>query len=503
VTVPDKIKIKLREMPDKPGCYMMRNRIGRIIYVGKARSLRKRLQTYFRPRALKRADPKLRSLIKSAENIDFIVTRSEAEAILTEGRLIKEYRPKYNVSFKDDKRFLLLKAEVNQMYPVIKLCRIKKNDGNEYFGPYVSSRATRTTLDFVEKKFGIRKCTPAIPDENTYKHCLNDIIRHCSAPCINKISQENYRKRFEETCEFLRGHRLQHLKDLKTEMEKEAQHMRFEKAAALRDMLISLHKTIKQNARARRTPEMEKERRTEGLRQLKETLKMKNLPIIIEAYDVSNISGTSAVASMVCAVNGIMKRDLYRRFRIKDIHGANDPGMMAETIRRRFNRILKERKKSPDLILVDGGITQLRAAQKELNRLKAENVTLAGLAKKMEDIYLDKSSAPARLPADSAALAILQTLRDEAHRFALAYHHKLRNRLIRDSALDEIPGIGPHRKKLLLQHFGSVNRIAQSTEEEIANIQGIGKAMARTIKKTLQKNTSREIPGTGNMRKVL
>jgi excinuclease ABC subunit C len=223
--LPDKLRAKLRELPDKPGCYLMRDRNGKIIYVGKARSLRKRVQSYFRDATLRSATPKVRGMVKSVEDIDIVVVHNEAAAVLTEGKLIKAYRPRYNISFKDDKRFLLLRANPEDPFPHFKLVRIRRDDGAHYFGPYASAHAARATLDFVEKQFGIRKCTPRVPDAETYKHCINDIVRFCSAPCINKISEDAYHHRFEEACAFLRGQRPELLKAVRARMEEAAESM--------------------------------------------------------------------------------------------------------------------------------------------------------------------------------------------------------------------------------------------------------------------------------------
>lgn len=481
MNIPDKVKEKLLRVPDEPGCYLMRDRQGRIIYVGKAASLRKRVQSYFRDATLHRADPKLRGLIKSVHDLDFIVVRNEAEALLTEGRLIKEYKPRYNIDFRDDKRFLLLRAEPDAPFPQFTLCRIQRQDHAVYFGPYASSPAARATLDFVEKKFGLRKCTPRIPDEAAYRHCINDIIRFCLAPCIGKVTKEEYRARFEEACAFLNGERPQYLKEVRGKMEEAGAKREFEKAAAFRDTLFLLTATVKQRARVVATPEMKREEGRAGVEDLQKLLELEHTPHVIEGYDISSISGTFAVASMVCSVDGIPQKNRYRRFRIKTVEGSDDPGMMAEVIRRRFSRLVAEGGQTPDLVLVDGGITQWRAARTELGKLGLERVPAAGLAKRFEEIYWRDEGTPLVLPADSAALKVLQRLRDEAHRFAQAYHLKLRGRRIRESVLDEIPGVGPSKKKALLARFGSVRQMAKAPEEQIASVSGIGYELARKI----------------------
>lgn len=487
--LPDKIVKKLKDLPDKPGCYLMRDGKGKIIYVGKAVSLRKRVQTYFRNATRRSADPKLRSLVKSIRDLDYIVVRNEAEAILTEGQMIKDYKPYYNVHFKDDKRFLLLRVDIRDTYPVFSACRIRKEDGAVYFGPYISSRSAKAAVDFVEKRFGIRKCKPRLPDESTYKHCINDIVRFCSAPCAGRISPAEYRGRIDEACAFLRGERLEYLKELREEMNKAATAMQFERAAVLRDTLFNLQATIKQKAKISQTPAMKKEDGLIGVTELGSVLGLKNVPRAIEAYDISNISGTYSVAGMVCSVNGIARAGRYRRFKIKTIEGANDPGMMGEVIKRRFSRLVKEGGEMPDLVIVDGGITQLRAARAALEQLGMDTLPVAGLAKRYEEIYWNDTGVPIRLPKDSSALKILQRLRDEAHRFALTYHRQLRSRRIRESVLDEIPGIGPERKCILLKHFGSVRKMMKASEKDIAGVPGIGSGLAKIIKDGLSDHT--------------
>ena len=481
--LPEKVKARLRDLPDEPGCYLMRDRQGRIIYVGKAVSLRKRVQSYFRRAALRSASPKVRGMVKSVADIDWIVVRNEAEAVLTEGRLIKEYKPYYNVSFRDDKRFLLLRADAARPFPRLRLGRIRQNDGALYFGPYASSHAARATLDFTEKRFGLRKCAPEIPDAETYRHCINDIVRYCSAPCVGKVAQAEYRRRFDEACAFLSGERPAYLKEVREKMEQASSAMDFERAAALRDTLFALQATVKQKARIAPTPAIERQAGAAGVEQLGRALKLPAAPRVIEAYDVSNISGTYAVASLVCAVDGIPQRNRYRRFRIRTVQGSDDAAMMAEVIQRRFSRLLREGQPLPDLVLVDGGVPQLRAARAELGKLGLPALACAGLAKRLEEIHRDEIGSPVRLPRNSPALKVLQRLRDEAHRFALTYHHALRNRRIRESLLDEIPGIGKTRKRLLLERFGSVRRLASATDEQVAAVPGIGLEMARAIRR--------------------
>lgn len=489
MNLPEKVKQKLQTLPDKPGVYFMRDRDGRIIYVGKAASLRDRIRSYFHRATLRSSDPKLRGLVHSINDFDILATRTEAEATLTEGRLIKDYRPRYNVDFKDDKRFLLIRVNLNEPFPRFEACRIQKDDGVVYFGPYASSPSAWAALEFIEKRFGLRQCRPRVPGPDDHKHCHNDIVRFCSAPCIAKVSPEQYRERAGLAVAFLRGEKPEYLEEIKQAMEKEAADRHFEKAAALRDTLFLLHRAVKERIRARKTLAIKAEDAKAGVKELRQALGLDHLPRVIEAYDISNISGTLAVGSLVCSVDGIPQKNRYRMFRIKSVEGSDDPGMIAEVIHRRFSRALEEKEKLPNLVLVDGGITQLGAARAQLKALGLQNLPAAGLAKRFEEVFW-KQKEPICLPQNSNALKVLVQIRDEAHRFALTYHRSLRLKRIRESMLDEIEGVGEKRKKLLLKHFGSVARLRKTSEEDMAKVRGVGTAVARGVKEALNSSSA-------------
>ncbi len=486
------IQEKLKALPDAPGCYLMRDGDGKIVYVGKAASLRKRVKSYFRSHTKRTAQPKIRSLISSIADFDIVVLKSEAEAILTEGKLIKEYRPHYNTLWKDDKRFTMIRVDVQHRFPTLGKCRIRKDDGAAYFGPYVSGMAAKVAVEFLERRFGLRRCRPREPDAETYKHCNDDIIADCCAPCIGKVTEAEYRARVEEVCAFLRGERMEMLKELRSEMEAAAEGLRFEEAAALRDVLFHLGKAVKEKARVRKTPKMKQEEARKGLAELQEQLKLPAEPRVIECFDISNISGTSSVASMVCAVDGIPFPNRYRRFRIKTVEGADDPRSMAEVVRRRYSRLLAEEKPLPGLVMVDGGITQLRAAKAELVLLGLGKLPIVGLAKRYEEVVWDHEHNAGNLflPRHSAGLAVVTRLRDEAHRFAITYHRVLRRQRIKESVLDEIPGIGKAKKELLLKHFGSIARLSRASLQELAEAPGIGRKTAELIRSELDKKES-------------
>jgi excinuclease ABC subunit C len=328
-----------------------------------------------------------------------------------------------------------------------------------------------------------------VPDADTYKHCSNDIIANCSAPCVGKVSQEEYRQRVEEACAFLRGERMEMLRELRRAMEQAAAEQKFEEAAALRDLLLHLHAAVKEKARVRKTPKMKQAEARSGLRELQAKLKLSAEPRVIECFDISNISGTHSVAGMVCSVDGMPQPRRYRRFRIKTVVGADDPRSMAEVVRRRYERLLREKKPLPGLVMVDGGITQLRAAKAALTELGLDRLPVVGLAKRYEELVWDdeNNSGNLVLSRHSAGLSVVTRLRDEAHRFAVAYHRDLRRRRIMESRLDEIPGIGAAKKEILLKHFGSMVRLERATVDQIAMAPGIGMKTAERIRNELDR----------------
>ncbi len=486
----DALREKLRSLPDKPGCYILRDRNGRIIYVGKAVSLRRRVQSYFRRSTILKASPKLRSLVNSVEDLDFMVVRNEAEALLTEGQLIKDYKPRFNVVFRDDKRYLALKAETHLECPRFSECRIVRDDGDEYFGPFPSSTVVHTVKDFVERHFGIRKCTLARPDEDAHRHCHNDRIAQCSAPCIGTISLEEYQARFIQACNFIRSGDPTVMASLKADMAAAAAEQDFERAAQIRDTIFSINDMVKQRARVVSAPAIKRENAAGGCVELARLLRLPNVPHVIEGFDISHISGMFTVASMVVSVDGVPSPQRYRRFRVKTVVGIDDPMSMAEIVRRRYSRCLEEGLPLPGLVMVDGGITQLRAARAELEKLGIGDLPTVGLAKRFEEIVVDwEDSESIVLERDSPALNVLIRLRDEAHRFAITYNRNLRLKRIRESMLDEIDGVGEARKALLLKKFGSVKRIAAAPVEDIAAVGGIGEDLAGEIKAAALRTT--------------
>ncbi len=539
--VTDAIRNRLSELPHKPGVYLMKDRFGTVIYVGKARDLRKRVSQYFHPSRRMGWDLKLNALVEAIQSFDVHVVRSEAESVLLEGRLIKEFQPRYNVSFRDDKRFLLLKVNLNDPIPRFTLTRLKQEDGARYFGPFANSGALRNTLLLIRRQFNLRGCRPLTPNDQDYKHCLYGHLKFCTAPCIDNVTRDQYLQQVLAACNFLDGQCEEFQAQLEAEMKKAAAAQDYEKAASLRDALADLRHTTQKTSKFQRLP-YTLPLATNPARDMEELAQALNLsapPKRIEGFDISNISGTFAVASMVSFRNGKPDRANYRRFKMKTVTGQDDFACMAETVRRRYARLLKEasagsslssgvrpspvaatlgggaatelcaivdnaelavaedghtpRNKCgnslPDLILIDGGKGQLNAACAELAKLGLSHIPILGLAKEFEEIYRPGESEPLRLSHDSGALKLLQRVRDESHRFANTYNAQLRLKKISESILDEFPGIGHQRKAALLKKFGSVQRLRLATVEQIAAVPGFGGKAAAELKSFLEART--------------
>ena len=342
--VREQIRDKLSQLPHKPGVYLMKDRFGTVIYVGKARDLRKRVNQYFHPSRRMGWDLKFNALIEAIHDFDIHVVRSEPEAVLLEGKLIKEFHPRYNVSFRDDKRFLLLKVNLNDPIPRFTLTRLKTDDGARYFGPFASSGALRRTLNLVRHRFNLRGCRPLTPAETDYKHCLYAHLKVCTAPCIGNVTREQYLMQVLAACDFLAGQSREMKEQLEAEMKKAARTKDFEKAAQLRDLLFDLRRTTQKTEKFERLPYTLPVAMDPG-QDLAELAKVLNLPAPpqrIEGFDISNISDTFAVASMVSFRNGRPDRSNYRRFKMKTVTGQNDFACMAETVQRRYSRLLRE-----------------------------------------------------------------------------------------------------------------------------------------------------------------
>jgi excinuclease ABC subunit C len=476
------IREKIRGLPDTPGVYLMKDRLGRIIYVGKAKSLKKRVSTYFqagRDRAL-RHSPKIRTLLEMITDFEILEVKSEPEALLLEGKLIKQWRPKYNTDFTDDKRFLLVRIDLEAELPRFVLTRFKKDTRSRYFGPFAHSGLLRKTLATMRQKFGVllADTSPRKIGPDTWQ--LYDDVRAELYGWPNTVTTAEYRTRIEQACDFLDGKSREWLASLRAEMATRSAKQEYEKAAELRDVVLALERTL---ARTRKfTRDLTGLKSNDAaLKDLQGALNLDAPPVHMECFDISHISGTFVVASMVHFTDGRPDKDQYRRFAIKSFIGNDDFKAMEEVVSRRYRRLIDEQKQFPDLIVIDGGRGQVGAALKAFVGLDCMPPAMIGLAKKAETIIFPDDRKPLNLPLGNAGLAILQRLRDEAHRFANTYNADLRSRKIRESVLDDFPGLGEKRKAALLAHFGSIDKLRTASVAQIAEAPGFGKKFAEQL----------------------
>lgn len=601
---------QLIKVPPNPGVYLLHNKEGDLLYVGKARNLRNRLRSYFGSKH--KLPPKLQKLVTKIHNLDFFITNNEQEAMILELNLIKQHRPHYNIRLKDDKTFPYLKISLNEEWPKILITRHLENDGARYFGPFANAKSIRQTLRVIKRIFPCRTCSRQISDKIT-RPCLWYHIGKCLAPCAGDVSREEYQEVIRQVIGFLEGKSDGIIKELKGKMKYSAETMNFEKAALYRDQIQAIQQVIEaqhiattihgnkdviafvQNKGQTYTqvwfvrqgklvgrenfvlqgtlseepkqimtnfikqfyhsapnipptvllqypvedkpmievwlqslagvkvkiqvPSQGKKRElvdmvvknTErsleqyrikqqispkmieaALDEIKQIFQLPELPQRMECYDISNIQGRFAVGSMVVFNNGQPEPTGYRRFKIRTVSTVNDYAMLEEVIWRRFKHTKKDNNGEmeswltlPDLILIDGGKGQLSAAQKALRNTNANFIPVFSLSKRNEEIFTSQSSDPIILPNQSPGLQMLQRLRDEAHRFALNYHQKLRKNKTLTSPLDSIPGVGPKRKRSLLKHFGSIRIIRETTEEDLITSGVVNKTIARRIKEYL------------------
>jgi excinuclease ABC subunit C len=386
----------------------------------------------------------------------------------------------------------MLKVNLNDPIPNFTFARFKKDDGARYFGPFVNSGALRNTLALVRRQFSLRGCSVFTPGESDYKHCLYAHLKYCTAPCVGNVSRGQYLEQVRAACDFLEGQCREMQEQLEGEMKKAAMNRDYEKAASLRDLIRDLKTTWKKTGKFERIPYSlpGNAQPQNDLRELANVLDLPAPPWRIEGFDISNISGTFAVASLVSFKNGRPDRANYRRFKIKTIVGQDDFAGMAEVVKRRYSRLLGESKPLPDLILIDGGKGQLSATCTELKKLGLEKIPVIGLAKEFEEVYLPGKSEPLRPGLNHPATKLLQRIRDESHRVANSYNAQLRLKRISESVLDEFPGIGERRKQALLKKFGSVQRLRTATLEQLAKVPGFGGKAAEELKKFLEARTN-------------
>jgi excinuclease ABC subunit C len=595
------IKTKLENLPTKPGVYLMKDVSGRIIYVGKAKSLRNRVRAYFHDTPP--YHPKISTLVSKISDFDILATDSEMEALILEANLIKEYKPRYNVNLKDDKRYPYLKV-TDEPFPRVLVVRRVKKDKAKYFGPYTNVKAMRHILKILRRVFPVRSCNYAIPSNRKIKLCLDYHIKRCLGPCEGKVSPEEYMDITKNVLLFLSGKNNLLLEHLEKKMNEYSRQEEFEKAAGVRDQIKALESVIERQkvadieqvdrdiiafARDQKDtsvvalqiregvligrqnfhltsfkestdreilstflrqyymhsavipPEIIFPTEIEDLQMIEDWLsskregkvkivvpqrgeKVKLLemasynarlslnelllqrseakkkvpasikalekdlylsipPRKIAALDISNLGPSDAVGSLVFFQDGRPQKSQYRKFKIRTVEGQDDFAMMSEVVHRYFTRLTNEKKDYPDLVLIDGGKGQLSSAVQTLHSLGIKNQNVVALAKRLDEVFLPEKSDPLMIPKGSASLKLLQRIRDEAHRFAIEYHRKLRKKRTIKSELDQIPGIGPTRRNILLKRFGSVERVKQATLEELLHAKGVNKIVAENIYK--------------------
>jgi excinuclease ABC subunit C len=622
-------------IPVEPGVYRFRDDKGRVVYVGKAKSLRPRLSSYFQD--VQNLHPRTRQMVTTAASVEWTVVGTEVEALQLEYSWIKEFDPRFNVKYRDDKSYPSLAVTLDEDYPRLQVMRGPKKKGVRYFGPYSHAWAIRETLDLLLRVFPARTCSAGVFKRagQVGRPCLLGYIGKCSAPCVGKVSQQEHRQIVEDFCDFMAGSSTTFVRRLEQQMKQAAEQLDYERAARLRDdigamtralekqtvvladgtdadviaiaedgleaalqvfhvrggrirgqhgyvvdkvedvttgdlvgqfltqvygededeyvdrrlvpgagvqvgvdipreVLVpalppdaaaitrwmqqlrgtnvtlripqrgdkkALMETVERNAKqafalhkTKRASDLTA--RSKALGEIQEALELDEAPLRIECFDVSNLQGTAVVASMVVFEDGLARKSEYRRFGVKSVEGQDDVASMHEVISRRFARHLDEAPKGeldeetgrprrfaypPNLLVVDGGPPQVAAAQRALDELGIHDVALCGLAKRLEEVWLPGQDDPVIMPRTSEGLYLLQRVRDEAHRFAIAYHRQKRSKAMTTSALDEIAGLGEARRKAVLRHFGSLKRLKAASVEEVMEVPGVGRRTAQAV----------------------
>ena len=428
------IREKIKGFPTGPGLYFMKGPKDKVLYIGKAKNLRSRVTSYFQQAADIAASrgPKIAEMLTKVKTIDFLESETEVTAMLQEARLIKDIHPPYNTDLADDKTFPYLEITTGEEFPGIYITR-KPRSHSKLFGPFAGAKDLRLVLVELQKIFKFRTCKLDIKEADLnrkfFRPCILYSIKQCTAPCAAKIGRSEYTKTIKDLVKFLRSKRSIVLRQLKKQMAEASTTMKYEKAAMFRDRIRLIERLDRRGTPDEDVqPEVFAADPAEALEKLQLLLQSPEPVRIIEGIDVANISGAEAVGSLVKFIDGRPFKSGYRRFKIKTVKGIDDYAMIAEVVRRRYKYALQGEELWPDLILIDGGLGHLHAAQTALKKMHAPPVKIAAIAKRQEDLYLQESSKPLKLPRHSPVLKLLQYVRDEAHRFAQHYHHILRSK---------------------------------------------------------------------------
>ncbi|WP_390457531.1 excinuclease ABC subunit UvrC [Planctomicrobium piriforme] len=422
---------KVRKFPAAPGVYLMKDKQARVIYVGKAVNLRSRAGSYFLAAAA--IDRRTCDLVPEIADVDFIQTDSEVDAVLLEARLIKDIQPRFNSELKDDKTFPYLQIFTHEDFPRIEFTRKPRTKGVKLYGPFPSAKKLRGTIGVLQKIFKFRTCGLDIAEDEEkwrwFRPCLLASINQCTAPCNLRISKEEYRNEIRRLRLFLDGKKETLLKELKEEMQQAAAERKFEKAARLRDEIKALESlSLRGNLAEHAQPEVFYIDPRKGLKGLKKIFNLPAVPRVIEGVDIAHLQGGETVASLVQFIDGLPFKHGYKRYKIRTVEGVDDFASMREVVSRRLRRLSQSGEAFPDVLLIDGGKGQLSAALEAMRAIDVQPPFTISLAKREEEVYVPGEDEPRRLGRHSYALRLLQYVRDEAHRFAQAYHHTLRKK---------------------------------------------------------------------------
>lgn len=426
---------KVKTFPAAPGVYLMKDAQGRVIYVGKAKNLRNRASHYFTPPA--REDRRTADLIPLIADVDFVATETEVDALLLEARLIKDIQPRFNIDLKDDKTFPYLQIRLREDYPRVEFTRNPRR-GAKLYGPFTSARGLRGAIQVLQRVFRFRTCPLDIdaddPKWRWYRPCLLASIGQCTAPCNLRVTPEEYQRQIRGLRLVLEGKKDRLLAEMEAKMKQASAELNFERAGQLRDEIKALRSlSLRGELDKHVQPEVFVVDPKRGVRGLQKVLGLPERPRIIEGIDIAHLAGQEVVGSLVQFIDGLPFKPGYRRFRIKSVDGIDDFAAIREVVTRRYRRLLKEEGPKPDVILIDGGKGQLSSAKAALANLTFNPPCLLSLAKRDEEIFRVDAEGPRKLSRSSAALRLLQTVRDEAHRFAQHYHHLLRRQRLEDS----------------------------------------------------------------------
>lgn len=422
---------KVKSFPTTPGVYLMKDALGRVIYIGKAVNLRSRASSYFSKPAL--TDIRTRDLVPEICDLDFISTDSEVDALLLEARLVKDVQPRFNTELKDDKTFPYLQIFVREPFPRVEFTRKPRPRGTKLYGPFTNARKLRGAIAVLQQIFRFRTCTLEIkPDDDSwrwFRPCLLASIQQCTAPCNLRVTKDEYRRDIRRLMLFLDGKKDSLFAELRQEMATAAQELKFEKAARLRDQITALENlNLRGDLREHAQPEVFQIDPKRGVRGLQKIFELPEPPRRIEGMDIAHLQGGETVASCVQFIDGLPFKPGYKRFKIRTVDGVDDFASMREVVSRRFRRLEQEGESFPDLLLIDGGKGQLSSAMAAFEGTGIKPPFVISLAKREEEVYLPGQSDPKLLSRHSFALRLLQYVRDEAHRFAQQYHHLLRKK---------------------------------------------------------------------------